>query len=182
MNEIVIKRLNWGCGHEGEPGWINSDIKEGPGIDISGDILDGLPLDTDYLDYAVSIHSLPEIPYPELVRVLQELRRVLKPGGVLRVSLPDLDKGIAAYQSNNWDYFLIPDEEVKSIGSKLIVQLLWYGYSRTLFTYDFIEEVLYKAGFSSVSRCSYTVTNSAHPGIVDLDNREEESLFVEAVK
>ena len=182
MRENEVKRLNWGCGSWTESGWINSDIQEGPGIDISCDIREGLPLDTDYLDYAVSIHSLPEVPYPELVPALQELRRMLKPGGVLRVSLPDLDKGIAAYQSNNRDYFLIPDEEVKSIGSKLIVQLLWYGYSRTLFTHDFIEELLYKAGFSSVSRCSYKVTHSAYPGIVELDNREEESLFVEAVK
>lgn len=177
-----IKRLNWGCGSWTEPGWINSDIKDGPGIDISCDIREGLPLDSDSIDYAVSIHSLPEIPYPEIVPALQELRRVLKPEGVLRISLPDLDKGIAAYQRNDHSYFLIPDEEVKNIGSKLIVQLLWYGWSRTLFTHDFIEELLRKAGFREVRRCAYRQTHSSHPNIIDLDNREHESLFVEAVK
>lgn len=181
-SEMEIKRLNWGCGTAREPGWINSDQKDGAGIDISCDIRNGLPLDSDSIDYIVSIHALPEVPYPELVPTLQELRRVLKPGGTLRLGLPDLDKGIQAYLRNDRDYFLIPDEEVRSIGAKFIVQLLWYGWSRTLFTYDFIEELLDKAGFSQVSRCAYKQTHSPHPGIVELDNRKQESLFVEAVK
>jgi predicted SAM-dependent methyltransferase len=122
------------------------------------------------------------VPYPDLVPVLQELHRVLKPKGVLRLSLPDLDKGIQAYLRNDQDYFLIPDEEIKSIGGKLIVQSIWYGYSHTLFTYDFIREILAKAGFIDISRCCYKQTNSPYPDIVELDNREQESLFVEAVK
>jgi hypothetical protein len=106
----------------------------------------------------------------------------LKSGGVLRLSLPDLDKGINAYMNNDRDYFLIPDSEAKNIGSKLIVQLIWYGYSRTLFTHDFTEEILYKAGFGSVKRCNYKQTHSDYPEIIELDNRELESLFVEAIK
>ena len=59
-------------------------------------------------------------------------------------------------------------------------QLVWYGWSRTLFTYEFIEEQLERAGFAAIVRCSYRVTASRYPEIVDLDNREPESLFVEA--
>ncbi len=181
--ETQIKRLNWGCGSWAEPGWINSDIKEGPGIDISCDIRDGLPLEDDSMDYIVAAHALPEIPLTELVPILQELRRVLKPNGVLRLSLPDLLKGVAAYQRNDRDYFLIPDEDAQSIGAKLIYQLIWYGYSRTLFTADFIEEMLLKAGFREVNHCGYKETKSPFgDGILELDNREQESLFVEAVK
>ena len=182
MNDVPVRRLNWGCGSWGEPGWINSDIKEGPGVDISCDIRNGLPLESDSIDYVVSIHALPEAPYPDLISILQELRRVLKPNGVLRLSLPDLEKGIEAYLRQDRDYFLIPDEEVTSIGGKLIVQLIWYGYSRTLFTYDFIEEMLLKAEFKNVSRCSYKQTTSRFMDILELDNRERESLFVEAIK
>lgn len=181
MAATAIKRLNWGCEY-GEPGWINSDQKHGQGIDLSCDIRTGLPLDTASMDYVVSIHALPEVPYPDLVPVLSELRRVLKPGGLLRLGLPDLDKGIAAYLRRDASYFLIPDENVKSIGGKFIAQLLWYGYSRTLFTYDFISEVLAKAGFTNVSQCRYQETHGVYPDIVELDNREAESLFVEAVK
>jgi hypothetical protein len=179
----AIRRLNWGCGSWREPGWINSDLHEGPGIDISCDIRDGLPLPDDHLDYAVSIHALPMIPYPDLVGVLGELRRVLKPGGVLRLGLPDLELAMAAYRRGEREFFQVPDTDVRSFGGQFIVHLLWYGYTVTLFTADFIEELLERAGFRDVRHCGYRETGSVHaPGILELDNREQESLFVEAVK
>ena len=175
-------RLNWGCGGEGEPGWINSDVKEGPGIDMPCDIRDGLPLEDGAVDYAVSIHALPEVPYDQQVGVLRELRRVLKPGGVLRLALPDLLKGVDAYRRGDRDYFEIPDDDMASLGGKLALQLVWYGYSRTLFVPEFIEELLRRAEFASVRHVGFRETASPYPGIVELDNRERESLFVEAVK
>ena len=182
MADAQIKRLNWGCGGVGEPGWLNSDIKEGPGIDLPADILEGLPLDDDTIDYVVSIHALPEMHYEAQVPTLAELRRVLRPGGTLRLALPDLEKGIDAYRRGDRDYFLIPDEDMQSLGGKLITQLVWYGYSRTLFVSDFVEELLRKAGFAEVTHVAFGETASAHPGIVELDNRDSESLFVEATK
>jgi predicted SAM-dependent methyltransferase len=182
VQENAVRRLNWGCNTDTRPGWINSDMKEGPGIDITCDIREGLPIDTDSLDYVVSIHALPEVPYPDLVPTLLELRRVLKPGGVLRLGLPDLDKGIRAYLDGDRDYFLVPDEDARSVGAKFIVQMTWYGYSRSLFTYDYVAELLAKAGYSHVSRCEFLQTHSPYPQIVELDNRKHESLFVEARK
>jgi SAM-dependent methyltransferase len=175
-----VLRLNWGCGNHQAPGWINSDQK--PDCELPCDIRDGLPLDTESIDYAVSIHALPEVPYDALVPVLQELRRVIKPGGVLRLCLPDLLKGVDAYRRGDRDYFLVPDEDAKSLGAKLITQLIWYGYSRTLFTPEFIEELLIKAGFRQVHHCLYMQTASRFPEIVELDNRPAESLYVEGVK
>ena len=104
-----VRRLNWGCGTHPEPGWINSDIKEGPGIDLSCDIREGLPLEDGSITYAVSIHALPEVPYPDLVPTLVELRRVLAPGGVLRLALPNLENAMDAYRRGDRNYFLIPD-------------------------------------------------------------------------
>src|SRR5919106_4217183 len=124
-----VRRLNWGCGEWAQPGWLNSDIKGGPGVDIVADVRSGLPLENDSIDYIVSIHALPEVPYQELVPVLGELRRVLKPGGVLRLALPDLERGIEAYRRGDRDYFHVPDEDARSIGAKFVTQMTWYGYS-----------------------------------------------------
>jgi hypothetical protein len=98
------------------------------------------------------------------------------------LALPDLIKGVRAYERGDRDYFLIPDDDARRIGAKLVTQLIWYGYSRTLFTQEFISEMLERAGFSRVTPCEYRQTASPHPEIIDLDNREAESLFVEAVK
>jgi hypothetical protein len=174
-----MRRLNWGCGQHVAPGWINSDVKEEAGVDLVADIRDGLPLETNSIDYAVSIHTLPEFSYPELVPVLEELRRVLKPGGTLRLALPDLRRGIDAYRDGDENYFKVGAGEVSSLGGRFIVQMLWYGYSRSLFTADFALELMEKAGFKAVSECGYGVTASGIPAIVELDNREDESLFVE---
>jgi predicted SAM-dependent methyltransferase len=181
VHEESTRRLNWGCGEWVAPGWVNSDLKESDGV-IACDILDGLPFENDSFDYAVSIHALPEIPYPDVVRALGELRRVLKPSGVLRLGLPDLDKAFDAYRRGDEAFFHIPDDEVASVGSKLAVQLVWYGYSRTIFVTDFIEELLLKAGFTRVHHVRYRETRSPYGDIVILDNRQQESLFVEAVK
>jgi hypothetical protein len=176
-----VRRLNWGCGSWVEDGWINCDMKEGPGI-LTCDIRRGLPLESDSIEYAVSIHALPELHYTEQVGALGELRRVLKPGGTLRLGLPDLERAFRAYQRGDRSYFAVPDEEMKSLGGKLVAQLVWFGYSRTLFVRDFIEELLMKAAFGEVHHVAYEETRSSHPEIVALDNREAESLFVEAVK
>lgn len=182
LREPPVARLHWGCGRKARPGWINSDKQGGPGIDLRCDIRDGLPLPAESLDYVVSIHALQELAYRDLVPALEELRRVLKPAGVLRLGLPDLDKGIEAYRQNDGGYFHVPDEDARSLGGKLIVQMLWYGHSRSMFTYAFIEELLRRAGFRHVSRSRYKTTRSAYPEIVELDRRERESLFVEAIK
>ncbi len=176
----AVVRLNWGCGSHVAAGWINSDIKGEPGVDLVADVRAGLPLASESCDYAVSVHALPELSYPELQGALEELRRVLKPGGVLRLALPDLRRGIDAYLRGDLDYFQVDPEEVSSAGGRFIVHMLWYGYSRSLFTVDFAEELLRRAGFVEVRECAFGTTASGFEQITELDNRPEESLFVEA--
>lgn len=174
------RRLNWGCGTITPFGWVNSDIMPIPGVEVVADIRGGLPLPSESFDYIVSIHALPELTYRELDGALAELHRLLKPGGVLRLGLPDMDKAIEAYRTRDVDYFLIGDEVIHSPGGKMIVQLTWYGRSRSLFTFDFIKELLERNQYAPVSRCAFRETESPFWGITELDDRELESLFVEA--
>jgi hypothetical protein len=175
-----VSRLNWGCGsHVGE-GWINSDVKEAPEVDLVADIKKGLPLATTSIDYAVSVHALPELPYGELVPALEELRRVLKPAGVLRLVLPDFQRAIDAYIAGDERYFHLVAKDSRTLGGRLITQMLWYGYSRSLFTADFTVELLQKAGYVDIALCEAGQTASKFPEIVALDNRKAESFYIEA--
>lgn len=180
--EAALTRLNWGCGSHVAEGWINSDVKQEAGVDLVADIRTGLPLQPDSVDYAVSVHALPELRYPELVPALAELRRVLKPDGVLRLVLPDIDRAIDAYRGGDQEYFHVPSDEVRSASGRFIVHVLWFGYSRSLFTTEFTEELLVNAGFDRVRACTYRRTSGPFGRIVELDNRPDESLYVEARK
>jgi len=178
----VVRRLHWGCGLITPFGWVNSDIQALPGVDVVADIRAGLPLATDSFDYIVSIHTLPEIPYCDLDRALFELHRLLRPGGALRLGLPDLNKAIQAYLANDIDYFMISDDVVRSLAGKMIVQLTWFGRSRSMFTIDFAAELLARCGFTAIRPCGFRQTASPFPGIVELDDRQLESFFIEATK
>ena len=173
-------RLHWGCGTRAAAGWINADVRALPGVDIVGDIRDGLALPSGSFDCVVAIHVLQDLPWSDIPVALAELRRVLKPGGALRLGLPDLDRAIDAYRAGQREYFHVPDEDAQAVGAKLVTQIIWYGSVRTPFTWDFAREVLQRTGFVDVRRCAFRRTGTGIAGICDLDNRERESLFVEA--
>jgi predicted SAM-dependent methyltransferase len=180
--QVAATRLNWGCGPCPTEGWINCDAKDGPGIDLCCDIRDGLPLDDGSVDCIAAIHVLQDLPYADIAAALRELRRVLRPGGVLRLGLPDLDKAIDAYWHNDRCYFYVPDSDARSVAAKLVTQITWYGSVRTPMNYDFVREWLLNAGFRDVRACPFGVTRSRFLELASLDNRPRESLFVEAIK
>jgi hypothetical protein len=157
-------------------------VQAAAGVDVVGDIRGGLALDSDSIHYIVAIHVLQDLPYQDISAALRELKRVLVPGGVLRLGLPDLDKAIDAYRAGDHAYFYVPDADARDIGTKLVTQIMWYGSVRTPFTYGCIVEFLAREGFHDFRRCQYRQTASPYPDIVDLDNRPRESLFVEARK
>ena len=177
----IKKRLHWGCGTDVREGWLNSDLVSAPGV-ILADIRHGLPLRDSSLDYVFSSHALQMLPYLQLVPALQELRRTLRRGGVLRLGLPDADRAIEAYKRGDASYFYVPDRDALTTAGKFSVQLTWYGSSLSLLTYDYARELLYRAGFFDAQRCDFGCTASDYPELASLDNRERESFFVEAWK
>jgi SAM-dependent methyltransferase len=177
-----VRRLNWGCGSEPRRDWINSDRTAGRGVDVVADIRDGLPIESGTIDYAVSVHTLQELEYPELAPALAELLRVLVPGGTLRLVVPDLDAGIRAYTEYDDDHFPAAPGQIRSRGGRFIAHILGGGDARNLFTFDSAEEFLLDAGFVDVTRCTSGETASRFEEIVELDSREPGSMFIEATR
>jgi len=86
--------LNIGCGRKLWEGFINIDFPgnwSGKKPDIEADIL-AIPLPDDHADIAYAIHVLEHFQRWETENVLNEWRRVLKPGGKLIIEVPCLDK------------------------------------------------------------------------------------------
>jgi len=60
--------------------------------------------------------------------------------------------------------------------------MLWYNITKKPFTREFTEELLGKAAFREITQVKFHQTASRFPEIVELDNRESESFFIEALK
>lgn len=83
--------LNLGCGKRHHPAWVNMDVvARDPGV-IQHDIRAGLPFPEASFDAVYHSHVLEHLPRDEVPGFLAECRRVLKPGGRLRLAVPDLE-------------------------------------------------------------------------------------------
>jgi predicted SAM-dependent methyltransferase len=72
-------------------GWKILNIKAGPGVDFVGDISDLGQFPDESCSEIYASHVLEHVPQEKIVQTLAGIRRVLVPGGKLRVSVPDMD-------------------------------------------------------------------------------------------
>lgn len=89
-------KLHLGCGSRCIPGWVHVDLADFPHIDIRHGV-DVLPMGDGIADAIYACHVLEHFARKETPGVLAEWFRVLRPGGVLRVCVPDFAKWTALY-------------------------------------------------------------------------------------
>lgn len=88
-------KLHIGCGAKVLPGWVNCDIARNPKAQRDPEILcdaKTIPLDDGVADVVMAIHVWEHFYRWESESVIAEWRRILKPGGLLILELPDLIK------------------------------------------------------------------------------------------
>ena len=74
------------------PGWSILNVVQGPHVDIVGNCTDLGMIASNSCAMVYASHVMEHLGYDgELQRALKECHRVLKPGGHLLVSVPDLD-------------------------------------------------------------------------------------------
>lgn len=167
-----MNRLNFGCGSIQPAYWLNIDSD--PQYNTA---LDTKWVEEPYFDLIVAHCVLQTIDYNELVNVLKELYRILKPGGVLRISLPDILAGFEAYKAEDITWF--PNGEEK-IDDRFSAWLTWYSTTKTLLTEHALINKLSEAGFLHFVPSNYG--ESLHPNGAELDTRQDECYFMEVTK
>lgn len=159
-------RLNIGAGTVPVDGFINIDmhVKEG------NVIMDAkrLEYDNDSVDEIYSSHLLEHFAGSqqnmEVLEVMQEWFRVLKPGGLIRIEVPNLEWCV-----RNW---LDQTEEQR-----------WCFALNTIFGMQTNPGEYHKTGFSEKHlRCFFRRAGFANITITDVWSHDQQCFYAEAVK
>ena len=172
-------RLEIGAGPERKLlGWTTADMCEG--CDLVLDLAKPLPFPDNSVERIYSSHVLEHFYFRDLLKLLAECRRVLKPSGVFSASVPNARIYIEAYaRPESFD----PGKYCRhalayNYNSKIdFLNYMAYmdGHHRYMFDEENIIAILGKAGFRD---------SRLRPFEVELDMRERDfqSIYVQAEK
>ena len=149
MTQATKRKLHIG-GTEAHTGWEVLDVRAGPHVDHVGNALDLSCFGEGSFAEVYASHVLEHFDYvDELPRVLAEWFRVLAPGGVLRLSVPDID--ILAH--------LLLQRHVLDVNQRFQVMRMIFGgqthahdHHRVGLNQDFMAAYLQRAGFVNLQR------------------------------
>lgn len=162
----------------------------------------GIPQPDDSVDFLYTSHLLEHLRRHETIRLLRECRRVLKPGGTIRIVVPDLEKLVALYLKRDVTAFPAlegGDEPAPTYGDVLSAQFYPYEWNRGvaptrvrrwqgrflrphqwMYNEESLGALLRFTGFVSIERRGYR--QSALKDVEFLDMHPEVSLYLEARK
>jgi len=171
-------------------GLIPSDIYDitWPHNIIVRDVRKKFPFKDDSIDYIYSSHLIEHLTKDQANKMLEECFRVLKIGGLIRIATPDLEILTRKYIDDLENKIShCPSEKFLDIlgvfqnkESSLLIKIFDHSQHKWIYDYNSIYILLDSIGFSKIEKKSYQ--EGQMPNIEFLDNRPDQSLYVEAVK
>lgn len=146
-----------------------------------------IPLQDKSVEVLYSSHMLEHLDKNEAGLFLKEAIRVLQNGGIIRLCLPDLAKCIEEYnKTKNADVFIestyLCSEKPKTFVQRL--HMAFIGNRHHLYMYDgkSLSKLLKDSGFTNVQVLECGKTNIEQHFPLNLKERQDESVYVEAYK
>lgn len=179
-------KLSLGCGPDHREGWLDADL--GLAGEIHLDAGRRFPFADGFFSLILSEHMLEHLTEAQAAACLRECHRVLQPGGILRLSTPDLAHCVRGYlqpeeetvaarqqaaQASAWKYPNRPPSPGEALNDGFY---LWEH--RRLYDERDLTAALQAAGFTDVRRYSPGVGSSELT--TGLESRIDDSLVVEA--
>lgn len=154
------------------------------------DIAEPLPFDDASLDWVYAEHLIEHVPLPVAVGWLKEVRRVLAPGGLLRLTTPDLAVYVEGYSGGGFFAKHRRRLAMVRVGPPMparrafmINQIFYHFGHRWIYDEEELRFVLGEAGFDAGRITLRGFRTGARPDVADLDTsmRSDESIYIEAV-
>ncbi len=170
-------QLHLGCGGEHKSGWVNVDLLGDP-VDVAWNLAHPLPFESGSADAVFHEHLLEHLPLPDGATLMQECYRVLKPGGILRVGVPDAGQLIRSYAGERgYLEALHPGRPT----AMLAVQELFYWHRHcAMFDAETLCLFFAASGFADPRERGFG--DSDLDPAPDTDRRRAETLYMEARK
>lgn len=95
-----LRLLNFGCGETYHPGWTNLDASPVSPDVTAHDLRQRFPFADGTFDAVYGSHVLEHLEPAAAEKLLQDCFRILRPGGILRIAVPDLETIARLYVSS----------------------------------------------------------------------------------
>lgn len=150
--------LHLGCGKRYIPGFIHIDLDDFPHIDYRHEISNLPMFKNKSVDLIYCCGTLEYFDRKEVKNVLKEWYRVLKPGGILRLAVPDFEAIVKVYQKyKDLDHrgILGPLYGRIAIRTKRGEKLI---YHKTVYDFNSLKNILKTAGFKKILKYDWRKT------------------------
>ena len=176
-------KLNLGSYVDTIEGWDNIDILNLPGV-IQHDLTKGIPYPQNSVDLIHCSHFIEHLTIEEGKELLREIYRVLKPGGMVRISTPDLDTLIGLYsKAQLYTLCKIQPEEYQKANThgERFSRIVFSGH-KCIYTLPMLKAFLREAGFPMSRRVEHDESYSPAMEREMKSLHQEVSMFIEATK
>jgi len=178
-------KLHLGCGKRFIPGFVHVDISPDSHVDHVCDIRQLTFAADNSVELIYASHILEHFGRYEYLAVLKEWHRVLKPGGLLRLSVPDFAVCAALYYEQG-----LQDGLTGLIGLISGGQRDLFDFHKMIFDETLLTSALHQTGFGDVRRWQWQTTehaaiddfSQAYLPHMDKENGRHVSLNIEGIK
>lgn len=180
-----MKLMNWGCGPVQPSDWTNVDVvvpevHGGTGVEVDL-LMEPSPWPEGSFDGIMANHSVCAVDTNRLSPLFSVFYELLKPGGVLRVAVPDVLAAANAFRTGDDEWF--PHRAAcASLDEAFCTYFTWKSTNLSVFTPGRLIELFRGAGFSEAWAVPVFETRTALDKLVELDNRPTETIVVEGIK
>lgn len=206
LAQAGVRGVQFGCGGRLPKGVLNTDLVGFTDIRLEStapgrvfrvndapfvhhDVTQPFPAADGAFDWVYSEHMIEHITQAQAVSWLKDVRRLLKPGGLLRLTTPDLERYAAAYVERDEAFFAEHSRLLRQFGlpamptrrAFMLNQIFRFWGHVWIYDLDELTQVLELAGFrgDSVRRRAFQEGAIEEVAALDSEVRRDETLYVE---
>jgi len=206
LRAIGVRGIQFGSWDSRQPFCLNTDIValtcegaetedgriyrvDGESYFVRLDACQPLPFAADSIDWVYAEHMIEHIKLADAMRWTREVKRMLRTGGLLRITTPDLGKYVAGYLHDDGFFARHREASMKagvpleSRRAFMVNQIFRFHGHQWIYDFDELRYVLGLAGFPAESIAERAFREGVIPEVASMDRafRRAETIYIEAL-